>query len=475
MDARLVNHLGVRGYRRSFAVALLMTLGWLTAAGPGLAQSPQDAANAAAKVVEQAIAGMKKAKTIKDMRGALQALRPLGSKAVPRLLEMLKDARDRTRLRVVIGLGFLAEDAPQVIPVLFAIVKDRKEGPLNRGFALAALATTNQLWTDHLPLLLDALEKPFLRTVADRILEDLGPRAKPLVPELIKRLHAAEDKAPLIHLLERIGPGAGEAIPEIVALYTSSTDRNQKWMAASALGKIGARPEDVKGILPELLSRLKDGDWEVHFFAAEMLGDLGPAAAESIPALVKDLGDADIQAAAIGALGKMGRKAEKAVPEILKILRKLEADDGTRIRAMEALGRIGLRDKEAIKELRKYLQGRPYPVYQMTAARALWRLRSLDHSEIVFVLEVVKDRELNVLTRYRGIRVLAEMGPKARVAIPALLQIVQEKDAFIQSAAGKLLMYIDPAAARKAGIKNRFQKWRDLESPDLPEFLWLPS
>jgi HEAT repeat protein len=91
-----------------------------------------------------------------------------------------------------------------------------------------------------------------------------------------------------------------------------------------AFGFVGCtKAQDKKVVykgktVEQWIADLKDKDWNVRFWAAEALGDIGPKAEKAVPALIQAFNDKESmvrQYAAI-ALGKIGPKAAKAVPAL---------------------------------------------------------------------------------------------------------------------------------------------------------------
>jgi CubicO group peptidase (beta-lactamase class C family) len=127
-----------------------------------------------------------------------------------------------------------------------------------------------------------------VREYAAEALGRCGPEAEPAIPALILLL---SDKDPFVSgkaadALSRIGKGS---VPHLISALTDG-ERNVRWCAAIALGKIGAEAWEA---VPMLSTALRDSDDNVRWSAAVALGGMGTRAREAIPALIRCLHDSD--------------------------------------------------------------------------------------------------------------------------------------------------------------------------------------
>jgi hypothetical protein len=93
-------------------------------------------------------------------------------------------------------------------------------------------------------------------------------------------------------------------------------DWTEQEMAADALGRIG------QPAVPELVNALGSLDPNIRLKAVEVLGRMGPEAAQAVPSLTKSLEDPDerIRKAAARTLGRIGPAAQEAVPALVRTL-----------------------------------------------------------------------------------------------------------------------------------------------------------
>src|SRR5439155_5502063 len=107
-------------------------------------------------------------------------------------------------------------------------------------------------------------------------------------------------------------------------------------VASGVLGRLVTEDECLQILLDY---PLKDKDKAVRQNAAYALGEIGQAAKDAVPALLKALKDEDteVKKYAMGALGEIGPDAKAAVPALIETLK----DDDLRYHAASALGGIG--------------------------------------------------------------------------------------------------------------------------------------
>jgi hypothetical protein len=114
----------------------------------------------------------------------------------------------------------------------------------------------------------------------------LGVKAQSAVPALIKIANqkiSLESQTDAIHALGFIGPPAREAVPSLLR-WATNADHEVRFGAILALGRIHAQPERVLSVLIEALH---DPDSGVQHGAVWALQDFGPDAKVAVPALTK--------------------------------------------------------------------------------------------------------------------------------------------------------------------------------------------
>jgi HEAT repeat protein len=154
---------------------------------------------------------------------------------------------------------------------------------------------------------------------------------------------------------------------DVVGSFREGAEGEGAWDAVNALTEIGAPA--VLG----LSGALGDNEAAVRAQAATALGNIGPAAAATVPSLVRALRDRDdwVRLSAANALGKMGPEARKAVPDLTTAL--VDSESHVRAWIALALGEIGPEAESAVPALKKALRD-PDEQVRAAAATAIERI-----------------------------------------------------------------------------------------------------
>src|SRR5438093_596536 len=157
--------------------------------------------------------------------------------------------------------------------------------------------------TRYLP---DPMEAWVVRNEAYFLLKNLGPTAKPAVPQLIRLL---EDNNPEVRdhaaeILGGIGPGSPAAVTALVTAIQRKTI--SELTAVPALHRLGYRAKEAA---PGLADLVRTGSTPIKLQAANCLSLIGPDASPAIPALIELLRDEEsrVRPAAVHALVQVGR------------------------------------------------------------------------------------------------------------------------------------------------------------------------
>jgi HEAT repeat protein len=239
-----------------------------------------------------------------ENQSAEMAIRFIGPKATPFLLEMLRNGWPDTG-QAVEGFRVLGELAKPAVPELLLLVDEPDDS---------------------------------IRTSAILALGHVRGGAAEAVPTLVDELRIGNLAA--LESLGRIGPAAAEATPVIIAELKEinlehAPERAQPWVVALGnIGGEGAVPMLI-GIVQTQEERIEGGEQSMPALylrqrAVEALGRIGKGASEAVPMLVQlledkpggDVVDFYFKAALIQALGRIGPEARAAVP----VLRAIEQD-----------------------------------------------------------------------------------------------------------------------------------------------------
>lgn len=184
--------------------------------------------------------------------------------------------------------------------------------------------------------------------------------------------------------LAEVGPEAKPAVPDLIRAL-GDKDLFVRRYSAEALGNVG--PE-AKAAIPALSAALNDPKKEVAEAAIDALGKFGP---ESLAALTSALKDANkdpaVRRKAAIALGKIGLRARSAVPAMTDILNgKVKAakkgkgnDDDIRLEVASALGSVAKSDDTAaIKALETLSEAKRRSPLKTAAGDALRKINGME-------------------------------------------------------------------------------------------------
>ncbi|MHC4399851.1 MAG: HEAT repeat domain-containing protein [Planctomycetota bacterium] len=305
-----------------------------------------------------------------------------GELAVPVLIEALGTVDTAWRSDVVRSLGDLGPDAAAAADHLLALITDER-------LAYHASVALAEIGPPVVPKIVSALgnEDPAVRAGAAFVLNHLGRRAKAAVPAMIRPL---KDDDPIVR----------RAI-------------------AGALGKAG-RTADAFKVANALIGVLQDEDFVVRAGAAESLGLLGPAAQAAVPQLsLLLMTDEETwpQSASAEALGRIG---PAATTQLIIALGHPEAE--VRCLAAKALVRIGPDAKLANAALIRCLEDDD-PAVRVRAAFALWTIDGQLDRAMPVLIDGLKGE-----AGWAAADLIARLGPAAKDAVPALVEIARAGD-----------------------------------------------
>jgi HEAT repeat protein len=277
---------------------------------------------------------------------------PAGQRPVSAWMAELKDPSSAVRTQAALALGEIGPAAREAEAALTLALRD--PDPEVRYAAVAALGAVVPEGKAAVEGMARALADDdwFVRLAAAQALQNLGERARPAIPALIAALGPKD----LIKDFRPVRCGAA--------------------MVALARIDPGAKELDAafKLVVGKLLEDERQGSFGARATGARLLGDCGPAALTTVPALVKLLRDADgdVRVASAEALLKIApdRQGESGLAVLVDALKS--PDLLVRRRAAEALGGLGPQAQSVLPALRAALQD-PEPEVRQAAGEALKR------------------------------------------------------------------------------------------------------
>jgi HEAT repeat protein len=437
-------------------------------------------------------------------------LGPVAKDAVPKLTALLKDADFAVRQASITALGRIGPAAKSAAPALVELAKDKnvvirtgsmrsleqiKADPkLVRPLALAALEDENALvrcralsllWSvapkhpDIMPHVLDLLKQPASRFELLDLVGRMGPAAARAVPALTDFV---KDRDPnlrrqAIQALGRIGPAAKDAVPTMLE-HLRPNDFFTRQTILTAL--ISIRSDDGARIVPAVLEVAKQDQSNNRMLCLIVFTNLGSKASAAVPWLVEEVhrppnyltvqlvetltkidpergrkeGTPVLQAMAktvspfrvqaAMALGRLKPDSEEALAALIDCLS--DANAGVRQQASQFLGTLKPPARKAAPALKRLLSD-PILAVRVNAAGSLWRINGDTEATIPVLLEALKPAPGNY-SRYQAAAELGQMGPAAKSALPALLELRNDPDTFLRNGVLAAINRIDPMALK---------------------------
>ena len=325
---------------------------------------------------------------------AIEALQKIGPPAIPSALKALTHDRWQVRAGAAHALGLYGPEATRAVPALAAAVTD-SHGSVRR---LAA----------------DALAQ-------------IGAEAKTAIPVLQQGLthQNVRIRISVAYALARTDPGSDPAYQALVEAL-QYVDR-PFWNAIGGWQEKYARADEVQ----KNGRRYLNDERAVRALAAQTLGELGPAASRTLPALIMSLGSGNSEAAAF-AIGRLGPAGAPAVPALIEQLLILQTPRGWNEYAFSricwALGQIGY-DATHLNPILQVLKTTGEQRY-FAIADAFTGAPVDAVPELIGLLAAD-----DPMVASRAAYALGKMGARAKSAVPALVDALRQNRTYVQTAA----------------------------------------
>jgi HEAT repeat protein len=304
--------------------------------------------------------------------------------------------------------------------------------------------------------------------VADKASHDLAALSKKdkevAIPLIIKTLKDVSGDS-RFGLANRCLQGMGLlSLPFLIEASTNDKDAGVRLAATDVLGQClfslcvykNATEEEIKPGIAALIKAMGDKSERVRRYAAGSIGDRlahFPSCDEAIPPLirlVKNDPDRYVRNSAARALGWFGVKAVKAIPALIGALKESLPED-------EAYGHLGR--SAAISLARIGVDSLP-PLIEVVQSKkvslearkeALWSLeqqsdqvvrKGLTGSVLPILTKLLRDPDPSI--RIRTLQALSQYGPAAKVALPALEQLVKKDSTEVRIWGAGTLYFVDP-------------------------------
>ncbi len=376
-------------------------------------------------------------------------------KVVTRLIPAMEQEDPVVRKWAAISLALIGPSAQEAIPALLQSVSAKETGVAQA--ARVALSEIGAPDAQQLPSLLRTLQDPrdTVRCESALSIGKMGPAAEKAVPLLINSVERlGESPACFEEALALLAVGAPTVYPPTLELLASGHVELRR-KAAHILALAGARsPETIRAIFnalsiepdaktraslakalhlpntPEadrtavLSAGLHDENVAVRLEAAREVRASAPRGKNSLHLIVRMLRDSEplIRRLGLETLRRSGLKS----PDLLQKVARAQRDDdpGVRCRAAESLIEYGSSDRVSISLLIGDL-GRDEDTARC-AEDVLGLAGLFDNDVMRSMIRLVRE-EKDPDVRSRAAHVLMHLGPRAREAIPALLQAQKDQ------------------------------------------------
>jgi len=263
----------------------------------------------------------------------------------------------------------------------------------------------------------------------EQALVELGPSAQGVLRALIAQLRGKTGRdwrghfkvlAATSRVLEQMGPFASAVVPELIDVLHDG-DRWNIYVAARALKELG--PDAVSAV-PALFEAFEQCDNTYLYLVGEALIAICPFCPEVRSRLIAavDSSNANLRVSAITTLGHMGSEAEEAVPRLMELAQDLKDEHWPPI--ISALSHLGRLDASFLGVLLAASEDSRWYV-RREAIWALGRLAVEPDTTVPYVQNALSDEEgYDGTVQQAAVEALGAFGPRAEPVVPKLLELL---------------------------------------------------
>jgi HEAT repeat protein len=345
---------------------------------------------------------------------AEEALRKIGTNALPYLLKQAFDTNEDSSLRT--NLNEMFKEFPETwhMPRFVRRQDFRNKAP-------GAIAIVNPPASVILPLMLNELAQTGTpnHSAAIGILFGVTNSVEILVPYFIKALHDSNlnDKILALYALGKIGPRAAAAVPDLIELLQKEGDMNTiRLIVPGVLADIGSNSATATPILKEMFE--KETKWAWRCALAVDLCKIDSQQAEAFDFLMKSLTNFnDVRQIRLTAfyLPRIGPDAKRAIPTLLNALDTTNLDAWSMV--LKSLRALGVSNEVVMPRVREKLTVSDEKLRLAAAEEVLIVDKANAQAQAVLVA-LIKDHSALETT---AIAALGRAGPAASSAIPVIV------------------------------------------------------
>lgn len=321
------------------------------------------------------------------------------------------------------------KDGPKATPISYARLEQILHELNQHENDPAQLKKTREKAAAEIPHIIACFEidDEDLRVHAAETLSKIGPKAvEPLRPVLKDK--NAKVRFWAVQTLALLKEDAAAAAPDLlVCLKDENADVRYK--AAYALGRTGVKSDAV---IEGLIGALSDPEESVTQTASETLENIGTPSKDSLPMLVELANKGPTPAAKATALKLLGRLGEPALPALKDLLVKANPLD--RLTIVQAIAELGPKARPVLPVLETIMIKNRFWDDDEQWLGIFKKCKADGAKGLANVLKTLHDPKAPDFAPNDGrsivlLKALGDMGPQAKVAVPLLIELLNERDA----------------------------------------------
>jgi HEAT repeat protein len=362
----------------------------------------------------------------------------LVNEGVPRLIDGLFRGDHASRRHALRALTTLGPKAKAAVPVLAAQLKVKPTEPNALFEHVPEMDVLTAIGADSVPTLVAILDdhRGYVRRRVLSVLAEMGGSARSALPGVRRCLSdpVAEVRLQVARALDLLEPDRVVAARSLTKLL-ADTHSEVRMEAASALGKRGPEAKEAIAALNELL---QDKEPLVAAKAASSLIMLGAPEDMPLKRLTELIGTRDWRNGDCGDVGlnelmTLGRRARGAIPAVV--------------------AHLDAKDPEGVTEI----AGVVVRIAPEKAGPIVPHLVNIVRNEKLADLHRQWSRSCDYQVRSWALGYLKDLGPRAREAVPALLELLTRRNPKgpAPKEVGAVLAAIGPAAREAIPVLRR--------------------
>lgn len=382
---------------------------------------------------------------LKTKEAAIKEIAATGKEGAGVLIGKLNNANPKIRKTIIEALGAIGEPASACVPTLVLRALTDQDQEVRKIASITAVSIYPKSSLKFFEAL-ESSQNPDVRLAALEAMIHAKVEEKSLIQALIKAI-SKETNRSIKDLAEKTLVGMGEkAVPSLKQGLQSNAHTRKA--CAQFLGKIkaisaiidlvqlGVREEDIvvsravvsalcnmgKDVLPVLNQIVKHSDWRIRKFVFIVLESMGKNASPSLSLVKEGLEDQHISVreAAKKAYSKITGISFSSEENLKKYIDDLQKGSlKVQLLAAKELGEMGEKASAAIPAITESIKRLPQRDSDSRAVffTALSKIGTLAVPALAKMLEAENPYE----TKRDATKVLAEMGSKAKTALPSLV------------------------------------------------------